>query len=129
MSFDPIPEADERIAHEIVGAAIEVHRHTGPGFLEKIYERAMTHELESRELLVQKQQEILVPYKGILIPGQQLDLLVGGRVILELKAVEQFHPIHSAQLLSYLKATGLHLGLLLNFNVKLMNEGIKRLVW
>jgi GxxExxY protein len=129
MSFAPIPEADEQIAREIVGAAIEVHRHLGPGFLEKIYERAMTHELESRGLLVQKQQEILVPYKGILIPGQQLDLLVGGRVILELKAVEQFHPIHSAQLLSYLKATGLRLGLLLNFNVKLMKEGFKRLVW
>ncbi len=129
MSFAPIPEADEQIAREIVGAAIEVHRHLGPGFLEKIYERAMTHELESRGLLVQKQQEILVPYKGILIPCQQLDLLVGGRVILELKAVEQFHPIHSAQLLSYLKATGLRLGLLLNFNVKLKKEGIKRLIW
>lgn len=128
MSFDPIPEADERIAHEVIGAAIEVHRLLGAGFLERIYERAMTHELESRGLLVQRQQDILVPYKDILIPGQQLDLLVGGRVIVELKAVEQFHPIHHAQLLSYLKATGLRLGLLLNFNVKMMKEGIKRLV-
>jgi GxxExxY protein len=128
MSFEPIPEDDERIAHEVIGAAIEVHRLLGPGFLEKIYERAMVHELGLRGLPVQPQREILVPYKGILIPGQQLDLLIGERVILELKAVEKLLPIHEAQLLSYLKATGLRLGLLLNFNVKIMKEGMKRLV-
>lgn len=128
MSFDPIPEADERIAHEVIGAAIEVHRLLGPGFLEKIYERAMIHELGLRGLMVQPQHEILVPYKDILIPGHQLDLLVGGRIVVELKAVEQFHPIHQAQLLSYLKATGLRLGLLLNFKVPVMKDGIKRLV-
>lgn len=127
MSSDPITDGDERIAHEVIGAAIEVHRLLGPGFLEKIYERALTHELELRGLGVQRQHEILVPYKDILIPGQQLDLLVAGRVIVVLKAVDQFHPIHHAQLLSYLKATGLRLGLLLNFNVKMMKEGIKRL--
>ena len=128
MAFDPIPGQDERIAHEIIGAAIEVHRLLGPGFLEKIYERAMVHELISRGLSVQAEREILVPYKDILIPGQQLDLLVGERVIAELKAVDQLHPIHEAQLLSYLKATNLRLGLLLNFNVKIMKDGIKRLV-
>ena len=128
MHFEPIPEEDERIAHEPIGAAIEVHRLLGPGFLEKIYERAMVHELGLRGLLVQPQWEILVPYKGILIPGQQLDLLIGERVTLELKAVDQLHPIHEAQLLSYLKATGLRLGLLMNVNIKAMKDAIKRLV-
>jgi GxxExxY protein len=128
VQFQPIPEDDERIAYKVIGAAIEVHRLLGPGFLEKIYERAMAHELGLRGLPVQPQQEIFVPYKGILIPGQQLDLLIGERVVLELKAVDQLRPIHEAQLLSYLKATGLRLGLLLNFNVKMMKDGIKRLI-
>jgi GxxExxY protein len=88
----------------------------------------MVHELGLRGLLAQSQLEILVPFKGILIPGQQLDLLIGERVILELKAIDKLLPIHEAQLLSYLKATGLRLGLLLNFKVSLMKDGIKRLV-
>lgn len=128
MGFEPVPEEDERIAHEAIGAAIEVHRLLGPGFLEKVYERALLHELGLRGIRVQYQREITVPYKDIQIPGQQLDLLVGDRVILELKAVDQLHAIHEAQLLSYLKATHLRLGLLLNFNVPLMKDGIKRLV-
>ena len=129
MSFDPIPAEDERIGREVVGAAIEVHRHLGPGFLEKIYERAMVHELQLRGLSVQAQQDIFVPYKDILIPGQQLDLLVCGRVILELKAVDEVFPIHEAQLLSYLKATGLRLGYILNFKSRWMKDGIQRMVW
>jgi GxxExxY protein len=128
MSFQPIPEEDEHLGREIIGAAIEVHRLLGPGFLEKIYERAMVHELKLRGLMVQPQYEILIPYKEIQIPGQQLDLLVGGRIVVELKAVDQLHSIHEAQLLSYLKATGLRLGFLMNFNVKVMKDGIKRLV-
>lgn len=128
MSFQPIPDEDERIAHEVIGAAIEVHRLLGPGFLERIYERAMVHELGLRGLVVQAQREIVVPYKDILICGQQLDLLVGERVIVELKVVDKLHPIHEAQILSYLKATGLRLGLLLNFNVNRMTEGLKRFV-
>jgi GxxExxY protein len=128
MSFQPIPEEDDRISHEIIGAAIEVHRILGPGFLEKIYERAMIHELGLRGLPVVPQREILVPYKGIEIPGQRLDLLVGERVILELKAIDELHPIHEAQLLSYLKATGLRIGLLVNFNVRMMKDGIRRRV-
>jgi GxxExxY protein len=128
MGFEPIPAQDEEIAHRTIGAAIEVHRILGPGFLEKIYERALVHELRLRGLTVQPQKEVLVPYKDIKIPGQELDILVCDRVILELKAVEQLHPIHSAQLLSYLKATGLRLGLLINFNVPVLKDGIKRLV-
>ena len=128
MAFEPISQDDERIAHEVIGAAIEVHRLLGPGFLEKIYERALVHELALGNIAVQPQREILVPYKEIMIPGQQLDLLVGERVIVELKAVSELAPIHEAQLLSYLKATGLRLGLLINFNVRLLKDGIKRLV-
>jgi GxxExxY protein len=128
MGFDPIPAEDEETAHRAIGAAIEVHRVLGPGFLEKIYERALVHELRLHGLTVQPQKEILVPYKDIKIPGKELDLLVCDRVILELKAVEQLHPIHSAQLLSYLKATGPRLGVLINFNVAVLKDGIKRLV-
>jgi GxxExxY protein len=128
MSYEPIAAEDERIAHEVIGAAIEVHRHLGPGFLEKIYERALVHELNLRGIAVQSQKDILVPYKEIFIPGQQLDLLAAERVILELKAVAELAAIHEAQLLSYLKATGLRLGLLINFNVRVLKDGIKRLV-
>lgn len=128
MPHEPIPAEDERIAHAVIGAAIEVHRLLGPGFLEKIYERALVHELGLRGLAVRSQQEILVPFKDILIPGQQLDLLAGERVIVEVKTVSELAPIHEAQVPSYLKATGLRLGLLINFNVRVLKDGIKRLV-
>jgi GxxExxY protein len=128
MSFEPIPVEDEELAHRIIGAAIEVHRLPGPGFLESVYEKAIFHELQLRGLKVEKQKEILVPYKDIQIEGQRLDLLVGGRVIVELKAVEAIAPIHQAQLLSYLKATNLRLGLLINFNVPTLKSGFKRMV-
>jgi GxxExxY protein len=125
---EPIPQPDEELAHKVIGAAIEVHRHLGPGFLECVYERAMEYELKSQGLQVECQQEIVVAYKDLLIEGQRLDLRVGQRVIVELKAVDRLAPIHEAQLLSYLKATGLRLGLLINFNVTLLKEGLKRLV-
>jgi GxxExxY protein len=126
---EPIPAEDERVAYQVIGAAIEVHRVLGPGFLEKIYERALVYELTLRGIAVQAQKDILVPYKDILIPGQQLDILVCDRIILELKAVAELAPIHQAQLLSYLKATGLRLGLLINFNIPVLKDGgIKRLV-
>lgn len=128
MSYAPIPMEDEELAHKIIGAAIEVHRLLGPGFVEVIYERALLHELQLRGLRVEKQKDICIPYKDIQIEGQRLDLLVGGRVIVELKAVSELHPLHHAQLLSYLKATGLRLGLLINFNVSVLKDGLKRLV-
>jgi GxxExxY protein len=111
MDREPIDENDELLAHRVIGAAIEVHRHLGPGFLESIYERAMDHELRISGLLVEREKEILVPYKDITIPGQRLDLLVGARIVVELKAVESLLPIHEAQLISYLKATQLRIGL------------------
>lgn len=126
--FEPIPAQDEQLAKTIIGAAIEVHRELGPGFLESIYRKAMAYELSSQGMQVEEEKEILVPYKDIQIPGQRLDLRVGGRIIVELKCVEQFAPIHQAQLISYLKATRLRLGLLINFKTQLVKDGIKRIV-
>jgi GxxExxY protein len=128
MEYEPIPVQDERIAKAAIGAAIEVHRALGPGFLESIYRKALAFELSVQRVPVEQEKEILVPYKDIQIPGQRLDLLVGGRVIVELKCVEEFAPIHQAQLISYLKATGLRLGLLINFKVSVLKDGIKRIV-
>lgn len=115
MNYDPIPPKDEELARKVIGAAIEVHRHLGPGFIESIYRRALCHELTLLGIPYEDEKPILVPYKDIQIPGQRLDILVAGRIILELKTVEEFAPIHLAKSISYLKATGLRLGFLINF--------------
>jgi GxxExxY protein len=128
MSHEPIPAEDEKLAHQIIGAAIEAHRLLGPGFLESVYARAMSHELTLRGIAFEREKELVVRYKGIDILGQRLDLLVGGRVITELKTVETLAPIHQAQVISYLKATGLRLGLLINFNAPVLKDGIQRVV-
>ncbi|NOY40286.1 MAG: GxxExxY protein [Planctomycetes bacterium] len=126
--FAPIPEQDEALAKKVIGAAIEVHRELGPGFLESVYRKAMAYELSSQKIQVEEEKAIVVPYKDIQIAGQRLDLRVGGRIIVELKCVEEFAPIHQAQLISYLKATGLRLGLLINFKIQKVKDGIKRVV-
>lgn len=128
MKYEPIPERDEELAHALIGAAIEVHRYLGPGFIEGIYEHALCHELATRGVPFCYQVEIRVPYKDILLPAQRYDLLVGDRVLAELKAVSELAPIHEAQLFSYLRSLKLRLGLLINFNVKLPKDGIKRIV-
>ena len=128
MDYAPIPEEEEELARRVLGAAIEVHRLLAPGFLESIYRRALCHELSLRGLPFEFEQELLVPYKSIQIPGQRFDILVAGRILLELKTVEALAPIHQAQLLSYLKATGLRLGFLINFKGLVLKDGIKRLV-
>ena len=107
MSWEPVDQSDDELARRIIGAAIEVHKILGPGFLESIYSKALDYEMKVSGLVVEREKEILVPYKDIQIPGQRLDLLVAGRVIVELKAVESLAPIHEAQLISYLKATQL----------------------
>jgi GxxExxY protein len=89
----PIPEEDEELARQVIGAAIEVHRLLGPGFLESIYRRALCHELSLRGIPFEDEKELVVPYKDIRIPGQRLDILVAGRILLELKTVEAFAPI------------------------------------
>lgn len=116
------------LTHTIIGAAIEVHRILGPGFLESIYEEALCIELTSKKVKYTRQAAIPLHYKGCLLGENRLDLLINEELIIELKAVEMLAPIHSAQLLSYLKATGLHLGLLINFNVPVLRKGIKRIV-
>lgn len=111
---------------EIIAAAIEVHRFFGPGLLESIYEKALTHELELRGLRVAPQQALPVSYKGKGLGDFRLDLLVESEVIVELKTVDALLPIHTAQLLSYLKLTKLKRGLLMNFKVERLIDGLKR---
>lgn len=111
---------------KIIGAAIEVHRILGPGLLESVYEEALCHELHLRGLQCERQTEVDVVYKGHVIKGQKLDLLVERTVVLELKAVTRLPDIATAQTLSYLKASGLTLALLINFNERRLVDGIKR---
>jgi GxxExxY protein len=118
----------DQIARDVIGAAIEVHRVLGPGFLESVYEEAMTIELQIRGLRFERQTAVALEYKGQPVGSQRLDLLVDGSVIVEMKAVEALQPIHTAQVLSYLRATGVVLGLLINFNVPVLKQGVKRLV-
>lgn len=117
---------DDPLTREIIGAAIEVHRFFGPGLLESIYEKALTYELQLRQVAVASQQPVPVRYKGKALEDFRLDLLVAGEVIVELKTVDALLPVHTAQLLTYLKLTGLKRGLLINFNVERLADGIKR---
>ena len=118
----------DKLANQVIGAAIEVHRVLGAGFLESVYEQALAVELAQRGVEFERQKAVELKYKGIVVGDARIDLLVGGRLIIELKAVDAIHPIHHAQVINYLKATGFELGLLLNFNVEQLRTGIKRIV-
>ncbi len=119
----------DRLTERIIGAAIEVHRALGPGLLESAYQRCLSHELVAHGLEIERQAPMPVHYKGACIDcGYRIDLLVERQVIVELKAVERFHPVHEAQLLSYLRLSGCPVGLLINFNVPRLAAGIRRLV-
>ena len=111
----------------IILAAIEVHRHLGPGLLESIYEEALCHELSLRNISVQRQVERDVIYKGIAIKGQRIDMLVNGEVIVELKSLAKTPEVAKAQTLSYLRATGLKRGLLINFGCPRLVDGVTRI--
>ncbi|KAA3595795.1 MAG: GxxExxY protein [Candidatus Scalindua sp. AMX11] len=120
---------EDWLSKEIIGAAIEVHRHLGPGLLESAYEECLCKELEIRKIVFERQKSLALVYKGITLDcGYKLDIVVEGKVILELKSVNTIEPIHEAQLLTYLKLAHLKLGVLLNFNVPILKEGIKRIV-
>ena len=122
-------EFPNHVTEAIIGAAIEVHRELGPGLLESAYEACLVYELEERGLRVERQRSQPVICKAIRIDcGYRIDLLVEDVVIVELEAVEQVKPIHEAQLLSYLKLSCRTVGLLINFNVKLLKDGIRRFV-
>ena len=113
---------------KVIGAAIEVHRILGPGLLESAYEECLCHELRLRKLPFERQKELPVEYKGVKLDcGYRLDIVVANRLIVELKACDSLKPIHEAQLLTYLKLTGIKVGLLINFNVPVLKEGIRRL--
>jgi len=118
-----------RITESIIDAAIEVHRALGPGLLESAYEACLAFELAQRGLKVEQQKPLPVVYREVKLDcGYRLDLLVEEEVIVEIKSVERLMPIHQAQLLSYLRLSGHRVGLLLNFNVKVLKDGIRRLV-
>jgi GxxExxY protein len=120
---------ENEITGEIIGAAIEVHREMGPGLLESAYEQCLCRELSLRGLSFESQIKLPVEYKGVRLDcGYKLDVIVEDLVVVELKTVQELLPIHDAQLLTYLKISGYQLGLLINFNVPVLKDGLKRIV-
>jgi GxxExxY protein len=121
-------EGHQSLTGKIIGAAIDVHRALGPGLLESAYEVCLAYELRLRQLKVEQQKPLPVFYKDVLLDcGYRLDLVVEQQVIIEVKSAGSIAPIHEAQLLSYLKMSDYKIGLLINFNVKILKEGIRRL--
>lgn len=119
----------EKIASEIVDAAIKVHKALGPGLLESAYQQCLIYELKKRGLKVDSEVAMPVTYDGMKIDaGYRMDIVVDGLIVIENKTVEKIMPIHQAQLLTYLKLSGMNLGFLLNWNVTIMKDGIKRIV-
>ena len=118
-----------RVTGTVIGAAIEVHRALGPGLLESAYEECLCRELSLRKIPFERQRSLPVKYKGVSLDcGYRLDLLIADQVVVEVKAVEKLLPIHEAQILTYLRLGGWKAGLLLNFNVPVLKQGIRRLV-
>ncbi len=129
VNYRPLSAQEEEIGRKIVDAAYVVHKHLGPGLLEKVYEVCFCHELKKRRLSFQRQQDIKIVYDEIIFDeGLRLDVFVEGLVICELKAVDEVNPVWTAQLLSHLKLTNRRLGYLINFNVPLIKHGIKRII-
>ena len=124
----PLSLEAERVMHQTIGCAIAVHRTLGPGFLESIYSTALCLELDARHLRFERERPVQVTYRGIDIPGQRIDLIVEGVIVVELKAVTQLADVHRAQLVSYLRTTGLRGGLLINFGARVLKDGLKRVV-
>ena len=120
---------EESITEQIIGAAIEVHRYWGPGLYEEIYERSLCRELSLRKIPFETQVQLPLVYKGATVGDDlRLDLIVANKVVVELKVVNELAPIHEAQLLTYMKLTKSRVGLLVNFNVSVLKDGIKRFV-
>ncbi|MGN6547247.1 MAG: GxxExxY protein [Aureliella sp.] len=129
-TFEPISSDLEQLTKKAVDAAFNVHSELGPGLLESVYEICMMHELTQAGLRVERQVPIPITYRGQQFDDAlKLDLLIEKQLILELKAVEEILPVHKAQLITYLKLTNLRLGLLINFNVPIIKNGIKRVVY
>ncbi len=126
--MEPGKELDG-LASSVIGSAMEVHRHLGPGYLESVYEEALGIELSERKISTRRQHPISIVYKGKTVGEGKVDLLVADKLVVELKAVETLLPVHKAQVISCLKATQLHLGLLINFNVSVLRDGLQRIVY
>jgi GxxExxY protein len=116
------------LSYRVIGAAMEVHRVLGAGFLESVYGDALAVELEECGISFEKEVEVSVNYKGKRVGTGRMDFVIDRTIILELKAIESLRPVHEAQVISYLKMTGYPLGLLINFNVSLLKDGIRRLI-
>jgi GxxExxY protein len=117
------------ISHNIIGCAIEVHRQLGPGLLESAYEECLSFELKNKGFYVERQKPVPVTYKSISLEyGYRIDVLVEGSVIVELKSIDGFAPVHEAQILTYMKFAKIKTGLLINFNVTVLKNGIRRYV-
>ncbi|HUI81469.1 MAG TPA: GxxExxY protein [Bryobacteraceae bacterium] len=125
----PRSVALDRLTEQIIGAAIEVHRNTGPGLMESVYEQCLCYELSQQLLKFERQVHLPISYKGIKLDcGYRMDLVVEDSVVIEIKTVDQLLPIHTAQLLTYLKLSNKPIGLILNFNSPILKKGMKRLV-
>jgi GxxExxY protein len=121
---------DSDLTHAIIGAAIEIHRTLGPGLLEAVYEECLAREFTLRSIAFERQKPIPLVYKDLKLEcGYRLDFLVSGRIVVEIKSIEAVAPIHESVMLTYLRLSGSQLGLLINFNVPVLKDGIRRYVW
>lgn len=126
--MEPSEEIDV-LAKKVIGVALEVHRALGPGYHESVYEEALAFELACASISFERQKTFRVDYKGHTVREGRIDLLVEGKLVVELKAIERLQPVHKAQVISYLKATACQIGLLINFNESLLRSGIQRVIF
>jgi GxxExxY protein len=124
----PLDEQTEEWVHRAIGCCIAVHAALGPGLLESVYTRALVIDFIAEKIPCEHQRPIEIYYRGQLLCTHRLDLVIADRVVIEVKCVERFHPVHHAQLLGYLRASKLRVGLLVNFNVPVLRDGVKRIV-
>lgn len=128
-TLEKMPLYEKELTDQIIGAAIDVHRALGPGLLESVYHICLAHEFNLRHLKFESEKILTVEYKAVHLDcGYRLDFIVENKIVVELKAVETLLPVHEAQLLTYLKLTGCKVGLLINFNVSMLKQGIVRRV-
>lgn len=127
--YNDVRKDVDELSKELVDCFFKIHKTLGPGYLEQIYEDCLAIELEKRGIDFQRQKVLKIEYEGIIIPTEfRLDLIVDDKIVVELKAVEKMHPVYDAQIYSYLKSSNLPMGFLVNFNVPLIKDGIKRFV-
>ena len=122
----PLPDYVEQLMHDTIGCCIAVHRERGPGLLEKIYSRAVCVELASAGIRFEREKRYSVWYRGQLLCEQYLDFVVGNQIVLEIKSIDQLAPVHHAQILNYMRVAHLRAGLLMNFNVVILPDGMSR---